>query len=218
MRSEEYIEIGIGLLLCILAVITLFSPWFKIETTRTYVITNGTGIAAYYKLGGIVRVHMPSANSSDSILVTFHINDLPDDKGKSHLLGVFANTYYLIVAGLVFILLAFIPVLISKVVPLTIFLKLKVYSNYIILVAGIFFLAAQIYFSAEVPTALANLHSLMPAEIMQLPGKYISGLYGTIDILCYGPAFGWYLSFVTFMISLAYSRILRIIKGSSAKP
>lgn len=203
---KEYIRIGLGFLFCILAAAALISPWFSIQTARTYMLTNGTKLSVAYTLDGVINIRSCTANSTENY-ATVHISNLPDTGGKNHLLNIFTVTRYLIIAGLVLALLTFIAIVVIKLKPFPILLKFRIYSRHVFLIASIFFLIAQIYFASEAPAALAELQNLIPTDIITLPGSKISSFYGTIDSLCYGPSFGWYVSFAAFLIGLVYNRI-----------
>lgn len=200
------------LLVVALSIATVLFPWWRIYSSRESQIEQGFSIKTEYKLTGIIDARRTTA-ANDPTSLTISISELDGQKkDKDALKSFLQNTLYLAITGSTFNVLAFALILTSIFIPRAEPFSLPKYSRYLTVLAAIIFLIASFYFASQIQSFLFELETVIPSQVYELSGSQITGVFGSADSLIYGPSFGWYLAFVTFLLSISLYKILKTLE------
>lgn len=155
----------------VLSVASLFSPIWRLQTSRTDQINTNITRNAYYFPSQVVMAEDPSANKSEQVLIS--------DLGGSNtnfggIAFLFSFTTYLAVAGIVLVIIA-LGLTIISIIRKPIFN----YASITALIGAILMLVDTVYFVATAPSVLSTLNTIMPLDIAQVSGNMIVSLWGS---------------------------------------
>jgi len=210
----------------IFSVAAVFTPWWKVTTTRENEIMRLNisapviAMRAEYGLFRTVSATRITKVENETLSISMPFANLTgNDADKNALSSMFNNALTLTMVGSALTALTAVMVLVSGLHRPLLFK----YAKFGGIIAALLLATASIYLMVEMPPVVSKLTSVIPTDIYELAGSNIKGFWGGIDMetttgfqeWIWEPAFGWYLAFTAFLLNAATSMLIHTIYGKT---
>jgi len=201
------IQVFYTLLVVILSVVAIVSPWWTIKTTvEEKIIGSGKTIFGKFMVTGNVIV------SNGTFSEKISIKDLAkSDELADAILRPFNISFTIAIIALGLNIFIFIFIIYATFTQRL--LKPKLYKAMKFLPAFLFLIATA-YFALDAQPKLTKLPSLFPEKIFILEAKKVSGFWGSIKLnlefneWMWGPDIGWMCAFSCFVLDILFSLLI----------
>lgn len=219
---------GLILVTLIFSVVAVFTPWWKVTTTRENEIMRLNvsdpvkAIRAEYRLFGTVSATKITKVENETLSISIPFANLTGNEAdKNALSSLFNNALILTIAGSALTAATTVMIFVSGLYrPLP-----SKYTKFIGVIAALLLAAASIYLVVEMPPVVSKLTSVIPTDIDVLSGSKIKGFWGGIGMetnpgfqeWMWEPALGWYLTFTAFLLNVATAMLIHMINGKTGR-
>ena len=206
MNLKKWIPIAVLVVVLVLSVSSLNSPWWAIKTPVSNQIRTNITDSVYYNPSKTVSASHVEPNPNNTLSVVVAFTDLGSNQSDtSELNSVFSVVYYITVSGAVLVTITLIIAVVSALrTPI-----LQI-AWILPLIAAILLLVGSIYLVTVMPPTLSKLATVVPAQIAVAPGAGFGGFWGSSQTWMWGAGIGLTEMVLAAFMSAAATALMRL--------
>lgn len=188
----------------ILAISSIYSPWWGVWNSKENQVTiNNTKIAYYMPLQTVV-----AGDAQANISLALPFSSMAENETNVSALSVlFTSTLELAGAGMALTVVALVLGLIAVLRK-----KMFTYAWIIGIIGALLLFVSLLYIASNMPATLANFTNVIPPEIGVVRGNQIGSYWGNTGTWVWGAGYGWLSLFVSALLCTIGSLLTRMMR------